>query len=203
MQIINLLVNAGLQVLLFAMIPLVWWFIFAREQKNFFIWLGFKKTMIQNKLKYLGLFLTISAILIFPSLLAVTFFIDKSTMATNQFSGQGISAVIPVLIYSFFQTGLSEELFFRGFLTKRFVHKLGFYLGNIMQGLLFGILHGILFASAIEPVGTVVIIFITAIAGYLLGWINEKQSNGSILPSWFIHGFVNTIASIIAMLNIL
>lgn len=83
MQIINLLVNAGLQVLLFAMIPFVWWFIFAREQKNFFIWLGFKKTMIQNKLKYLDLFLTISAILIFPSLLAVTFFIDKSTMATR------------------------------------------------------------------------------------------------------------------------
>jgi len=203
MQIINLLVNAGLQVLLFAIIPFVWWLIFAREKSNFFNWLGFKKPMIQNRLKHFGLFLIISVILVFPSLLAVTFFIDKSTMATNQFSGQGISAIIPALIYSFFQTGLSEELFFRGFLTKRFVHKFGFYLGNIMQGLLFGLLHGILFASVIEPVGAVVIIFITAIAGYLLGWINEKQSNGSILPSWFIHGFVNTIASIIAMFNIL
>lgn len=203
MQIINLLVNAILQVLLFAIIPFGWWLIFAREKSNFFNWLGFKKPMIQNRLKHLSSFLIISVILVFPSLLAVTFFIDKSTMATNQFSGQGISAIIPALIYSFLQTGLSEELFFRGFLTKRFVHKFGFHLGNTMQGLLFGLLHGILFASIVEPLGVVVIIFITAVAGYLLGWINEKQSNGSIFSSWFIHGFVNTIASIIAMFNIL
>lgn len=133
----------------------------------------------------------------------VTFFIDRSTMATNQFSGQGIIAIIPALIYSFLQTGLSEEMFFRGFLTKRLVHKFDFHLGNIIQAFLFGLLHGVLFASLVEPLGVIVIIFITVVAGYLLGWINENLSNGSILSSWFIHGFVNMIASIIAMFNIL
>ena len=203
MQIINLLLNAVLQVLLFSIIPFVWWLIFARKKNSFLRWLGLKKPMIKNKLKYLVWVLIISVILIFPSLLAITFFVDESTMATNQFSGQGISAFFPALIYSFLQTGFSEELFFRGFLTKRFAHKFGFQLGNTIQGLLFGFVHGILFASIVEPLGIVVIIFITAVAGYLLGWINEKQSNGSILSSWFIHGFVNTIASIIAMFNVL
>ncbi|WP_240315739.1 CPBP family intramembrane glutamic endopeptidase [Sporosarcina sp. PTS2304] len=100
-------------------------------------------------------------------------------------------------MYSFLQTVFSEELFFRGFLTKSFAHKFGFQLGNTIQGLLFGFVHGILFTSIVEPLGIIVIMFITTVAGYLLGWINEKQSNGSILSSWFIHGFVNMLVSTI------
>lgn len=36
-----------------------------------------------------------------------------------------------------------------------------------------------------------------------MGWINEKQSDGSIVPSWLLHGLANLIASIIAMFNLL
>ena len=67
---------------------------------------------------------------------------------------------------------------------------------------MFGLVHGIMFISIAGLFGVVVIILITAVAGYLLGWINEKQSNGSILSVRAIHGFVNTITSIIAMFNI-
>ena len=56
-------------------------------------------------------------------------------MATAQFSGQGMAALIPCFIYDFLQTGFSEELFFRGFLTKRLIHKIGFKIGNLIQGL--------------------------------------------------------------------
>lgn len=32
------------------------------------------------------------------------------------------------------------------------------------------------------------------------GWVNEKKSNGSIIPSWVIHGTSNVIAPIIMLL---
>lgn len=36
-----------------------------------------------------------------------------------------------------------------------------------------------------------------------MGVINEKQSEGSIISSWLLHGCVNTLASIMAMFNII
>ena len=111
--------------------------------------------------------------------------------------------IVRLLIYSFFQTGLSEEIFFRGFLTKRLINKFGFQLGNSIQGFLFGLLHGALFMMLLNPLQLIIIILITGVAGYLLGWINEKQSNGSIISSWLIHGIVNTISSTWALFNLI
>lgn len=36
-----------------------------------------------------------------------------------------------------------------------------------------------------------------------MGWINENQSEGSIISSWILHGCVNTLAALIVMLNII
>lgn len=117
MQIINLLSSAILQAILFTMIPFFWWLICGRKRSGFFKWLGFKKPMVRNKTKYVITFVFTIILLAIPSFLIIPLFVDKSTMATSQFSGQGISALFPALIYGFLQTGFSEELFFRGFLT--------------------------------------------------------------------------------------
>lgn len=201
--IINLLISAVLQAILFSIIPFIWWLIFGRKQKSFFEWLGFKKLIIKDKTKYSITFVSTVIILLVPSLFIVPLFIDKSTMATSQFSGQGFSALIPALIYAFLQTGFSEELFFRGFLTKRLVNKFGFQLGNIIQSSLFGLMHGLMFVSVAGLLGALITILITGMVGWLMGWINEKQSNGSIISSWLLHGCANTLASIIAMFNII
>jgi membrane protease YdiL (CAAX protease family) len=124
-------------------------------------------------------------------------------MATSQFLGQGVSALIPALVYAFLQTAFSEELFFRGFLTKGFINKFGFQLGNTIQSLLFGFMHSLMFISKAGLLGTIIIILLTGMVGWLMGWINEKQSNGSIISSWLLHGCANTLASIIAMFNII
>lgn len=80
-----------------------------------------------------------------------------------------------MLLYAIIQTGLSEELFFRGFLLKRFAHTFGFQIGNILQSLLFGSIHGLMLFSAI-PFGVVVlVVIVTGLAGYLMGWMNEKK----------------------------
>lgn len=202
MKVINLLISSVIQILLFSTLPLIWWFLKMRKATSFFRWIGFKEPKIRDKKKYvktvlltLALFLSIS--LIVPKI------VDSSDTATSQFVGQGIAAFLPALIYSFLQTGLSEEIFFRGFLMRIFVDALGFNVGNFIQGLLFGVLHGVMFFPVLGIIRTFVIVFITGVTGLLLGWINEKQSDGSIVSSWLLHGLANLIASIIAMFNLL
>ncbi|QPQ31315.1 CPBP family intramembrane glutamic endopeptidase [Lysinibacillus sp. JNUCC 51] len=202
-MVLESVINAVFQVILFSAIPFVWWFFSARKEQSFLTWLGLQKPVIENKGNYFLWFLFIIILLFVPLTTISYFYLDSSTLATNRFTGLGFSALIPALFHSFVQTGLSEELLFRGFLLKRFMHKFGFQMGNIIQSLLFGILHGLMMFSFI-PFGVVVLVVIaTALAGYLMGWINERKSNGSIITSWGIHGIGNLIASFMAMFNVL
>ncbi|WP_427110214.1 CPBP family intramembrane glutamic endopeptidase [Lysinibacillus xylanilyticus] len=202
-MVLESVINAVFQVFLFSVIPFIWWFFSARKEQSFLTWLGLKKPVIENKGNYFLWFLFIIILLFVPLTTISYFYLDSSTLATNRFTGLGFSALIPALFHSIVQTGLSEELLFRGFLMKRFMHKFGFQMGNIMQSLLFGILHGLLMFSFV-PFGVVVLVVIaTAFVGYLMGWINERKSNGSILTSWAIHSIVNLIAAFMAMFNIL
>lgn len=107
-----------------------------RKDCGFFKWLGLKKTIIKNKFKYAITFVFTIIFLSIEAFAIVPLFVGKSTMATSQFYRQGVSALIPALIYVFLQTSFSEEVFFRGFLTKRLIHKFGFQVGNVIQGLL-------------------------------------------------------------------
>ena len=199
MSIINLLLNSIVQIILFTAIPFIWWFIFWRKKERFFKCLGFKKPNIENKRRYVIIFVITVMVLSIPGLLIIPYFIDVSLLATNQFYGQGGKALIPALIYAFLQTSLSEEIFFKGFLTKRFVNKFGFQIGNGLQSLLFGLMHGAMLISSSGLLGASLVTLFTCIAGWLMGWINEKESDGSIVSSWLLHGIVNYIASIYAM----
>lgn len=203
MQIINLVVSSVLQVILFSLIPFVWWLISGKKQSNFFKWLGFKKPIINDKKKYILGFLLTILLLSIPAFIVIPMFVDTSNMATSQFSGQGSSALIPALIYSIIQTGLSEEIFFRGFLGKRLINKFGYTLGNAIQALLFGLMHGVMFISIAGIVGAIIIIVLTGIVGWLMGWINEKLSEGSIISSWLLHSCANILASVVAMFNLI
>ncbi|WP_313892157.1 CPBP family intramembrane glutamic endopeptidase [Psychrobacillus sp.] len=202
MQSINLIISAILQILLFSIIPFIWWFFSGRKKSSFLNWIGIKIPVVQDKKKFIITFMLSLVLLFVVSFLVVPLFVDSSDLATSQFEGAGIAVIIPVLIYAFVQTGFSEELFFRGFLTKRLVGKFGFNMGNAIQGLLFGLVHGVMFVSLAGLLGTLVIILMTGIAGWLMGWINEKQSGGSILSSWLLHGCANALASIFSMFTI-
>lgn len=201
-MIINSAISAIIQVILFSAIPFCWWFFTARKKQSFLSWLGIKKPVIKIKGNYTVWFLLTIFLLFVPSNLIVFFYIDSSLLASNRFAGLGFAAIIPVLLYAIIQTGLSEELFFRGFLLKRIAHTFGFQIGNTLQSLLFGSIHGLMLFSAI-PFGVVVlVVIVTGLAGYLMGWMNEKKSNGSIITSWCIHSFCNLIVSFFALFNV-
>ena len=86
---------------------------------------------------------------------AIGFFImpaieDTAIISQAQFAGLGLGGVFPVMIFAFLQTGLSEEILFRGFLNKRLSNRFGFAIGNTLQAILFGLVHGILLFGSIQ-----------------------------------------------------
>ena len=128
---------------------------------------------------------------------------DRSLITTAEYSSLGTTAFVPILIYSIFQSGLSEKLLFRGFILKVGEQKIGFKYDNLIQAFIFGMLHGIILFEHLNVYVVWLIIFFSAIAGWLMGFINEKLSGGSIVPSWIIHALVNVISMSLIAFDIL
>lgn len=197
------MINAILQVPLFSIIPFIWWFFTARKKESFQAWLGFHKPIITYKGAYFALCLLAIALFIVPLQALVFFYIDSSLLASNQFVDLGLTGLFPALSYAIIQTGLSEELLFRGFLLKRLARWFGFQMGNILQSLMFGCIHGAMLWSVLPVFVLLLIVLATAFAGYIMGWLNERLSGGSILTSWAIHSMANFLAAGMSIFQIL
>lgn len=195
----NSLISAILQVILFSVIPFIWWLCTARKEQPFFVWLGLQKPIIVHKGRYAMFFVLSIIMLLVPSFALVFFYIDRSLLAANQFAGLGAAAVIPALLYAIIQTGLSEELLFRGFLLKRLMKTFGFQVANLLQSIVFGCIHGAMLWTVLPLQVILLVVLTTAFAGYVMGWVNERIAGGSIVTSWSIHSIVNFIAACLYM----
>ena len=198
-MLVSKIISSIIEIILISSLPFIWWLISAKK-KNFFSWIGLKK--IENTKTTLINTIIISLVFMTASIITLYLIKDIET-ATSEFKGLGISALLPALIYAIFNTSLPEEIFFRGFLLKRLSNKFGFRVANVIQSIIFGLLHGIMFFSLVGIVKAMIIILLTGIIAYAMGYVNEKKANGSILPSWFIHALSNIFASIIAMFSII
>lgn len=179
------LTNSIIQIIIFSIIPFLWWLITSRKKMNFFEWIGLKKV---NNIKENKLFAWIFSVLVLFLIISVfiLYSLKNVNVASSEFTGLGIKSLPSILIYAIFNTSLPEEILFRGFLLKRIGNKFRFIVSNGIQSLLFGCIHGIMFFSAIGILKSMLIILFTGIIGWIMGYINEKKANGSILPSWFI-----------------
>ena len=198
------LIGSIIQVIVLSIIPFLWWVITAGKKENFFQWVGIKKIETENRNRFL--FFTVLCILFYLIFGTLLLYITRDIeTATSKFKGLKFSGLPSVLIYAFFRTALSEEIFFRGFLAKRLINKLSFKIGNLVQGILFGLIHVVLMLLA-NISGIIVLIIIgifTGLIGWFMGYINEKTANRSILPGWIIHGLANTFSSIISLFSLL
>ena len=201
-MLVNKIISSVMQIILFSLIPLIWWLITARKKESFFKWIGLKKIEKENKKSSVVNMLPIAISYLIVSFITIYLIKDIET-ATSEFAGMGISALLPALIYAIFNTALPEEILFRGFLLKRIASKFGYMIANIIQSTIFGLLHGFMFFNVLGIVKTIVIILFTGIIAFAMGYINEKKANGSILPSWFIHALSNIFASIVAMFSLI
>lgn len=195
----NSLISAVLQVILFSVIPFIWWLCTARKKQPFLTWIGLQKPIIVHKGRYAIFFVLSIVVLVVPSFALIFFYIDRSLLAVNQFAGLGAMAIIPALMYAIIQTGLAEELLFRGFLLKRLAKSFGFQVGNLVQSIVFGCVHGAMLWSVLSLHVILLVVLTTALAGYLMGWMNERVAGGSIVTSWCIHSIVNFIAACMYM----
>ena len=196
-MLLNEIVSSIIQILLFSIVPFVWWLITAKKKESFYVWIGLKKA---SGISWESL-LVVTSLFIMVSVFTLYLTKDVET-ATSEFEGLGISALLPAFVYAVFHTSLPEELLFRGFLLKRLSHPFGFRAANIIQGLLFGLLHGAMFLNLAGLTRTILIIFVTSGIAFAMGYINEKKSGGSILPSWFIHATANLFAAVVAMFSL-
>ena len=197
-NLIQQMTNALIQIVLFMLLPFIWWFVTARRKSSFLDWIGFKPLKdTGNHKMWLWIFLGLLSFTIFSYLVLYTIVKDLKT-ATSSFSGLGFQALPAVLIYSLFQTSLPEELLFRGFLLKRFSVCLPFGVANTIQAALFGLLHGLMFITEVSWLQTLVIILCTGGIAAYLGFVNEKKSGGSILASWIMHALANVVTGMLS-----
>lgn len=197
-KFIEMLINSLFQVIAFSILPLLWWFLTARKSEGFFAWIGLKKPIIKSPVRK-PLFITVITFgaCIFLTAIVMNQFMTDIDTATTRFDNQGLGALPQILLYSVIQTGLSEEILFRGFLGKRLIRRLGFIGGNTIQALLFGLLHGLPIGIATGNILlTVLLTIFPGTMGWVEGYINEKYASGSIIPSWVLHSIVNILSSL-------
>lgn len=198
--------TAIINLVVFSFLPALWWFFRHRKETGFLKWIGFYKSHLNSSWWTLLLFSVLYFFfynfdftrLVPPETLA---YIESSSAVTaNVFAGLGFAAVIPALIENFIANGVAEEILYRGFLCKRLCHRFGSTAGILLQAVLFGLMHNALYALAGLDVGlwyhTLMFVF-TGTGALLLGVLNEKIFNGSILPSIVLHGAGNFIASML------
>lgn len=191
----NLLISSIIQIILFSLIPFIWWLVTARKEETFFEWIGLKKI---SNLKASQTIVWMLGIMVAFLILSVYVLKSVSNVetATSMFSGAGITAVPGIMVYAFLNTSLPEEILFRGFLLKRLSGKIGFTVSNALQSIIFGLMHGALFFTAAGVVKAILIVVFTGAIGWCMGYVNEKKSGGSILPSWCIHAAANIFSGI-------
>ena len=209
---ISKLMNGIMELLIVSVIPFITWLIWSRKKVGFFDWIGLKKVESQQKRRLLLHQLEFDFLILklhnllqqgYQSLLFLLFSIvvfswfDSSQTATAAFSGKGIGALPAILSYAILGTALPEEIFFRGFLLKRLQGKLGFLGANLVQSLLFGLIHALMFIQLTGYLKAMAIMAFISLIAYVFGAINEKKAGGSILPSVFIHALANTVVGLL------
>lgn len=196
------LVNGILELIIVSFIPFMTWLIWRRKKVGFFDWIGLKKVQTKNISQLLQIILGMALVFLLFSVVLFSWF-DPSKTATADFIGKGIGSLPAILAYAILGTALPEEIFFRGFLLKRLQGKLGFLGANLIQSLLFGLIHALMFIQLIGFLKAVMIFAFISLIAFVFGAINEKKAGGSILPSVFIHAFANSAAGLCLAISLL
>lgn len=106
------IVSSMVQVILFTVIPFVWWLITARKKQKFTEWIGLKK-MAGGIKTVVAIVITSVAFLLCGAY--TLYALQDIETAASEFTGLGAAAIPAILVYAAFNTALSEEILFRGF----------------------------------------------------------------------------------------
>lgn len=192
---IQFVINSVVQIFLFTFVPFVFWYFRSGRKEKFTSWIGLKSFKINKQVLIMVLFVVLGFTVIDIFALKL---VDGVKTATSVFEAKGLRAIPSILIYAIFITALPEEILFRGFVLKRLKEVVGFNKANIIQSFLFGFVHGLMFFRPLGIFKALIIIVFTGVFAYFMGYINEKKTEGSILPGVFIHSLANIFAGLSA-----
>jgi len=199
-QLVNEIISTILQIGLFTLIPFIF-FLFRKDKTlTFFRYIGLYKPTTKPLL-----YVILASLIFLIAGIGLTFIDDRikqAVLSPNSVTGKlrlmGLNAttIAILLIIALFKTSFAEEILFRGFIAKRLINKLGFKIGNILQAIIFGLLHLLLFWQLTETtfIPLTFIFIFSSFAGWTIGYIKEKFANGSIIPGWVAHGLGNTLS---------
>lgn len=196
---IDTFVSIIIQCAIFIGIPWIIYIVFEKEKRGFSKWVGLYKPLSAQWIKPAIITFFISITVMAGPLLA---FIKMGSISEEmlyslnlQSKGFSLEIIIIVLAKAIIQTGLSEEILFRGFIGKRIKKKWGYITGNLIQAILFGLPHGLPFILVYKAYAFGFTFFISAaIVGFMNFYLNEKKADGSIIPSLLIHSTMNIIS---------
>ena len=102
-------------------------------------------------------------------------------------------SVFMFFIYNLLVQAFGEELFFRGFILKELLNRIGEHVAIIISALFFGVVH--LPLLIIAP-GLVSVFFVinSVLVGIIFAYIFVKRE--SLIPSWVAHTIANTFSFI-------
>lgn len=205
MILVNQFLSAVLQLLLLTAIPLVWYMASKRRITGFLRWVGLTPAARIPAKAMCGIFLAFALVTLLPYwYLYHTNSLTYSGFTVDSYRQSGWSAqtVLVILVWAVLQTSLSEEIFFRGFLCKRFCSAWGWKVGTTVQALLFGAIHlPAVWGKGIVP--ALVIVLLTGGIGFALGWLSQRRAEGSILYGWCIHAAANILSPVIVFIFLL
>lgn len=205
MILVNQFLSAVLQLLLLTAIPLVWYMVSKRRITGFLRWVGLTPAARIPAKAMCGIFLAFALVTLLPYwYLYHTNSLTYSGFTVDSYRQSGWSAqtVLVILVWAVLQTSLSEEIFFRGFLCKRFCSAWGWKVGTTVQALLFGAIHlPAVWGKGIVP--ALVIVLLTGGIGFALGWLSQRRAEGSILYGWCIHAAANILSPVIVFIFLL
>lgn len=200
------LVTSLANLLVFSALPVLWWWVRHRKEVGFSHWVGLYRPQLQSSIWVLVVFAVVYGFfynfdftcLASPETLA--YLESSAQVSANVYAGMGVAAVPAALIENFIANGLAEEILFRGFLCRRLCARFGSIPGILMQGVLFGIMHNLLYLAAGLQVGLwyhLLVFGFTGMGALLLGWLDQRIFNGSIWPSVLLHGAGNFLSSML------
>lgn len=193
--LVNKLISSLIQIIIFTVIPFIWWLITARKKQKFNEWIGLKAPIGGTKTAFSIIGVSVAFLILGAYSLYIVSGIET---ATSDFRGLGTAAIPAILVYAVLNTSFPEEIIFRGFLLKRLQSKFSFKVANVIQSIIFGAVHAVMFFNLVGIVKAFIILIFTAAIAWFMGYTNEKKADGSIIPSWTIHAIANIFSGLCA-----
>ena len=116
-MVFTTVISSFVQLALALVLPVAWWAVATRRRVEFATWIGLVVPEWKARRQRLVLALMVWAVVAVLSVVLLSS--AAGGTASSRFAGSGIYGAIAVLFYAFIQTGLSEEILFRGFLGKK------------------------------------------------------------------------------------